>query len=490
MNRYDDSRIEQLRIPPQSIDAEQAVLGGIMLAHDGYAAVRGIVCAEDFYRRDHRLIFQAISELDEKKRPYDAVTLGEWFGSLGIGEEVDGGAYLIELASSTPSAANIVAYAHIVKDKATLRKAIDVGTAIVNAGFHPDGRSSDEVLALAQGLVGGLYQDTPDEMMPGFDAVEATVKRVKDRREIREISGSAIAGISCGIHDLDEKINGLEGGGLYVIAGRPGMGKSTLAQNMAEHIAMKLKKPVDIFSYEMPEWQYTERMIIAESGLQSSLVRCGNLNDADWDQFRRAANRVSAAPWNIAMPKTRDARHIGNQARRLHAKKKRGAIIVDYLQLLKFATKGNRNDEIGEITGSLKQLAMDLDCPVIVLAQLNRELEKREDKRPVLGDLRDSGSIEQDADVVLFVYRDDYYNKNSKFSGTAEIIIGKQRSGESGDMVRVACDLPRYRFSQLPFDWEPPRSDEPIAGPTSTPHKLGQGRRKPAASPRDAAAGE
>jgi len=490
MTRYDDGRIEGLRIPPQSIEAEQNVIGGAMLAADGFAKIAGAVSADDFYRRDHQLIFQAIEELADKRQPIDWVTIGAWFEAQGLSEMVGGGSYLVDVASNTASAANIVAYAKIVKDNSILRKAVNAGTEIVNAAFSPDGRDVDEILAFAHGQVADLYQSTPDEMMPSYEAVAMTVKRIEERRTHRIETGSAIAGISTGIHDLDIEINGLEGGCLYFIGGRPGMGKSTLAQNIAEYIPMQLKKPADIFTYEMPEHQYTERMIVSQSRISSRLVRTGEIDEVDWAEFRRAANRVSAAPWCIGMPKTRDARYIFNQSRRAHARKKRGVIIVDYLQLLTFPGAENRNGEISKITGGLKQLAINLNVPVVVLSQLSRDIEKRADKRPMLSDLRDSGSIEQDADVVMFLYRDDYYNKESRYAGTAEIIIAKQRNGEAGRTVRVGCDLSRFRFSQLSMDWEPLRLESAPSGSTSATRASGFGRRKKPGEQRDAAAGE
>jgi replicative DNA helicase len=453
-------------VPPHNVDAEQAVLGGLMLARDAYGRIADRLSPDDFYRADHRMIFEAIRALAESKppQPYDAVTLGNWFEARGQDEAVAGGAYLVELASTTPSAANIEAYAAIVRDKAQMRRIIDAGTRMVGTAFQPEGRDSLEVIAAAQADLSGILQSEPEDMLEGCDAADQAMAAIRKRRDEKPTDGSqSIAGLSTGIADLDAEINGLEGGFVYVIAGRPGMGKSTLAQNFAEAVAIKQRRAVDLFTYEMPVKQYTERMLCSQSGVSSGRLRRADLEDVDMRELERARVRLSASPWRIAMPNTRNVRFVCAQSRRKHSQTRRGLIVVDYLQLMQADTRArrydSRNDEITQISGALKQLAVELNVPVVVLSQLSREVEKRADKRPQMADLRDSGAIEQDADVILFVYRDEYYNRDSRDAGTAEIIIGKQRSGPSGHTVRVKCDMQTFRFSQLPFDWEPARRE-------------------------------
>lgn len=465
MARRDHHEADFVRVPPHHAEAEQAVLGGLMLAPDAYARIADRLSPEDFYRADHRAIFEAIRALSESKpaKPCDAVTVGEWMEARGLGDNVSG-AYLIELSNTTPSAANIEAYAAIVRDKAQLRRVIDAGARMIDSAYRPDGRDSLEVIASGQADLSGILQSVPEDMLEGCDAADLAMDAIRKRREQKPIDGTqSIAGLSTGIADLDAEINGLEPGFVYVIAGRPGMGKSTLAQNFAEAVAIRQRRAVDIYTYEMPVKQYTERMLCSQSGVSSGRLRRADLEDVDMRELERARTRLSATPWRIAMPKSRNVRFVCAQSRRKHAQSRRGLVVIDYLQLMEADTRArrydSRNDEITQISGSLKQLAIDLNAPVVVLSQLSREVEKRADKRPQMSDLRDSGAIEQDADVILFVYRDEYYNRDSRDAGTAEIIIGKQRSGPSGHTVRVKCDMPTYRFSQLPFDWEPARRE-------------------------------
>ena len=481
MNRFDDSHIEQLRIPPQSIEAEQAVIGGLMLAPKSLDLVADALEESDFYRCDHQLIWRAIKWLAKRSRPFDAVTLGEWFDSQGLGEYVAGGAYLVELASTTPSAANIAAYAEIVREKSTRRKLIEIGTGIVNEAFEPNGRPSVELVGNAQTQVGGLLSSEPCDL----ESVVPVMQRVFDSLQDRYQRGGSIQGLSTGIsQDFDELLNGL-GPGLYVLAARPKMGKTTLAQNIAEYIALKHGKAVAVFSMEMQAEALGERMLASQGDISASALRSGQLDDVDWANVSDTIRKLRNAPIFISRPRNARVEHIVAQAKRQHAKTPLGLIVVDYLQLIQTAGD-NRAQGLGEVTRSLVLLAHELKVPVLLLSQLNRDLERRPDKRPIPADLRDSGAIEQDADAVIFIYDDEVYHPGSPYAGTAELIVALQRNGPSG-MVRVLRRKDRFRFERLPEFWQPARpdpSDEPA------PRPRGFRKPKPSASPRDAAAGD
>ncbi|KAF1710056.1 replicative DNA helicase [Pseudoxanthomonas kalamensis DSM 18571] len=428
-----DARIEQLRVPPHSIEAEQAVLGGLMLAPEAYDRVGDKLTANDFYRRDHQLIFRAIAELAEKNLPYDAVTLGDWFNSKGLGEQVAGGAYLIELASTTPSAANIVAYAEIVRDKAVMRKLIEVGTGIVNDGFQPDGRESAELLASAEQQVFAIAE-AGARGRSDFTPVNAALKEAFDVLQDRFNNGGNITGLPTGYHEFDEMTAGLQPTDLLILAARPSMGKTTLALNMAEYAAMKSKKAVAVFSMEMSASQLALRLISSVGRVNATRLRTGQLEDEDWSRVTSAIRLLREVKVFIDDTPALSPDVLRSKARRLKREHDLGLIVIDYLQLMAVpGNNENRATEISEISRSLKALAKELNVPVVALSQLNRSLETRTDKRPVMADLRESGAIEQDADVIVFIYRDEYYNKeNSPDKGLAEIIIGKQRNGPTG----------------------------------------------------------
>jgi replicative DNA helicase len=452
----DDHRVEHLRMPPQSIEAEQAVLGGLMLAPKAWDEVAELLSEDSFYRRDHRLIWRAISHLHERCRPFDAVTLAEWFESQGLGEHVARGAYLVELASTTPSAANIRAYAEIVADKARMRRLIEVGTDMVNAGFSPDGRSSIELIGAAQTQVSGLLADQPCDLEP----VAPVMQRVFDRLTERFNRGGGIDGLTTGFGEFDELLNGLKPG-LYVLAARPKMGKTTLAQNIAEYVALHHRKPVAVFSLEMQAEAIGDRMLSSIGDVDANRIRRGELDDADWANVTAAMRKLRGAQIFVSRPKNARVEHVSAQARRQHARTPLGLIVLDYLQLM-HAPGDNRSQAIGDVSRALTLLAHELSVPVLLLSQLNRELERRPDKRPIPSDLRDSGAIEQDADAVIFIYRDEWYEKASRYAGTAEIIVALQRNGPPG-MVRLKYRPDRFRFENLPMDWEPapvPASDE------------------------------
>ncbi len=451
-NDRGDSRIEQLRVPPQSVEAEQAVLGGLMLAPDAFDRIADQLTDNDFYRRDHQLIFRAIRELAERSRPYDAVTLGEWFESQGLAEQVAGGAYLVELASTTPSAANIVAYAEIVRDKAVLRQLIEVGTGIVNDGFQPEGRDSGELLAKAEQEVFAIAE-AGARGRSDFTSVHKALSEAFDVLQTRYASGGSVTGLPTGYTEFDDMTAGLQPTDLVILAARPSMGKTTLALNMAEYAAMRTKKTVAVFSMEMSASQLALRLISSVGRVNATRLRTGQLEDEDWSRVTSAIRMLREVKVFIDDTPALSPEVLRSKARRLKREHDLGLIVIDYLQLMAVpGNQENRATEISEISRSLKALAKELNVPVIALSQLNRSLETRTDKRPVMADLRESGAIEQDADMIVFIYRDDYYNKeNSPDKGLAEIIIGKQRSGPTG-----SCKLKFFgeytRFDNLSHD--------------------------------------
>ncbi|MFT4178235.1 MAG: replicative DNA helicase [Thermomonas sp.] len=428
-----DQRVEQLRVPPQSVEAEQAVLGGLMLDPMAFDRVAGQLIDEDFYRRDHQLIYRAIRELVEKRRPCDAVTVGEWFDSQGLSEQVAGGAYLVELASSTPSAANIMAYAEIVRDKAIQRKLIDVGTAIVNDGFQPEGRDSAELLAKAEQDVFAIAEGHArgkQDFIPIRKALHHAFDLVQKRFE----NGGGITGLPTGYAEFDQMTAGLQPTDLIILAARPAMGKTTLALNIAEYAALQSKKAVAVFSMEMSADQLAMRLISSLGRVNARRLKTGELEDEDWPRVNSAIGLLRDTRVFIDDTPALSPDVLRAKSRRLKREHDLGLIVIDYLQLMQVpGNNENRATEISEISRSLKALAKELNVPVIALSQLNRSLETRTDKRPVMADLRESGAIEQDADMIVFIYRDEYYNKeNSPDKGLAEIIIGKHRNGEVG----------------------------------------------------------
>jgi len=447
-----EQRVDQLRVPPQSVEAEQAVLGGLMLAPDAYDRVADQLNDQDFYRRDHQLIFRAIRELAEKGKPFDAVTLGEWFESMGQSELVAGGAYLIELASTTPSAANIVAYAEIVRDKAVLRQLIEVGTTIVNDGFQPDGRESGEILASAEQQVFAIAE-AGAKGKTDFTAMNKALSEAFDVLQTRYAAGGSVTGLPTGYTEFDEMTAGLQPTDLLILAARPAMGKTTFALNIAEHAAIRTKKAVAVFSMEMSASQLALRLISSNGRVNAQRLRSGQLEDEDWSRVTSAIRMLKEAKIFIDDTPGLSPEALRAKARRLKREHDLGLVVIDYLQLMSVpGNNENRATEISEISRGLKHLAKELNVPVIALSQLNRSLETRADKRPVMADLRESGAIEQDADVIVFIYRDDYYNKeNSPDKGLAEIIIGKQRNGPTGS-VKLKFFGEYTRFDNLSHD--------------------------------------
>ena len=437
--------VEQLKVPPHSIEAEQSVLGGLLLSPGAWDQVADIVVESDFYREDHRLIFRAISELHDNSRPTDAVTVTEWFESHGQTEMIDGGAYIGQLVDATPSAANILAYADIVREKSILRSLIEVGTEVAAGAYTSDGRDSQTLLEDAERLIFAIA-DKGSRRGAGFVSVQDSIKEAIDRiQELHEQEGE-ITGVATGYKDFDQMTAGLHGSDLVIVAGRPAMGKTSFAMNIAEHAAIKHKVPVAIFSMEMSSLQLVMRLFASLGQIDMKSLRTGQLRENDWPKLTSAMNLLQKSHIFIDETPALSPSELRARARRLKREHDVGVIVVDYLQLMAVpGTRENRATEIAEISRSLKALAKELHVPVIALSQLNRSLEQRPNKRPVMADLRESGSIEQDADLIVFIYRDEVYNPDTPEKGKAEIIIGKHRNGATGT-VNLAFQGQWVRF--------------------------------------------
>ncbi len=427
--------IENLKVPPHSIEGEQAVLGGLLLSPLAWDLVADVVTEIDFYREDHRLIFRAIHELNDRSKPCDAVTVTEWFEAHGKADQIDGGSYINQLTSSTPSAANVKAYAEIVREKSVLRQLIDVGSEIVSGVFASDGRDSKELLEAAERKIFAIAEQG---MRAGLDfvTVQATIKEAIEKiQELHEFEGE-ITGIPTGFKDFDKLTAGLQPSDLIIIAGRPAMGKTTLAMNIAEHAAIKHAVPVAIFSMEMSSLQLVMRLFSSLGQIDQTRLRTGSLDDLDWPKLTSAMNLLHKSRIFIDETPSLSPSELRARARRLKRKHDIGLIVVDYIQLMSVpGTKENRATEVAEISRSLKAIAKELCVPVVAVSQLNRALEQRPNKRPIMADLRESGSLEQDADLIIFIYRDEVYNDETPDKGKAEIIIGKHRNGPTGKII-------------------------------------------------------
>ncbi len=427
--------VENLKVPPHSIEAEQAVLGGLLLSSRAWDEVADIITEADFYREDHRQIFRAIHELSDGGKPCDAVTVTEWFESRDLVDQIDGGAYISQLASSTPSAANVKAYAEIVREKSILRQLIDVGAEITSASFSSEGRDSRELLEEAERRVFAIG-DQGLRTGSSFVSVQDTLKEAIEKiQELHEFEGE-ITGTHTGFKDFDKLTAGLQDSDLIIVAGRPAMGKTTLAMNIAEHAAIKHDIPIAIFSMEMSALQLVMRLFSSLGQIDQTRLRTGSLDELDWPKLTMAMNLLHKSHIFIDETPSLSPAELRARARRLKREHNIGMIVVDYLQLMAVpGSKENRATEIAEISRSLKAIAKELHLPVVALSQLNRALEQRPNKRPVMADLRESGSIEQDADLIVFIYRDEVYNDESPEKGKAEIIIGKHRNGPTDTVV-------------------------------------------------------
>ena len=442
------SVVETPKVPPHSLEAEQSVLGGLMLSSMAWDQVADKVVVADFYREDHRLIFQAITDLHENSRPCDAVTVTEWFQSHGKADVIDGGNYISQLANNTPSAANVGAYADIVREKSILRNLIDVGAQITSSAFAADGRESKSLLEEAERLVFAIA-DKGTRGGSGFVSVQDTLKEAMAKIEELNAFEGDITGIPTGFQDLDRFTAGLQPSDLIIVAGRPAMGKTTFAMNLAENAAIKHGKSVAVFSMEMASLQLVMRLFSSLGQIEQGRIRTGSLDDSDWPKLTSAMNLLHKSKIFIDDTPALSPAELRARARRLKREHDIDMIVVDYLQLMAVPdTRENRATEIAEISRSLKTIAKELNVPVVALSQLNRSLEQRPNKRPIMADLRESGSIEQDADLILFIYRDEIYNKDTGEKGKAEIIIGKHRNGSTGT-VELAFQGPWLRFVNL-----------------------------------------
>lgn len=445
-----DAAMAKLKMPPHSIDAEQAVLGGLMLDNKAWDQIVDRITEKHFYRRDHQLIFRAMSKLMEESQPLDVITVSEALQKNESQTDV-GLAYLGELAKNTPSAANIAAYADIVYERAVLRELITVGTQITESAFDPQGRASVEILDDAEKKVFDIAERGTRGSGP--EGVRSIVARAIDNIEKRFQDNTIITGISTGFSDLDRLTTGLQPGDLVVVAGRPSMGKTLLGMNIAEHAAIRSQKAALVFSMEMPGESLVMRMLSSLGRIDQNRLRTGKLVEEDWTRLTSAVAMLSGAKLYIDETPALTPMELRARARRVAREKdKLGLIVVDYLQLMRGQSNTeNRTAEISEISRSLKTLAKELHVPIIALSQLNRSLEQRPNKRPVMSDIRESGAIEQDADLIVFIYRDEVYNDDSPDKGTAEIIIGKQRNGPIGT-VRLTFLGQYARFENFMTD--------------------------------------
>ena len=429
-----DYSLDSLKVPPNSIQAEQSVLGGLMLDNQTWDSIADKVVEIDFYRRSHQLIFRKIEELAEKQIPFDVITLSDALKVIGELENVGGLAYLIMLAKDTPSAANITAYANIVRERSILRQLIHIGTQISDSAFNTEGRDTAELLENAERQVFQIAEQRQRGQSGGFIPIKSLLANAVDKIETLFEQEGAITGAGTGFTDFDELTSGLQPADLIIVAGRPSMGKTTIAMNMAENIALKGNKPVAVFSMEMPGDSLAMRMMSSLGRIDQHKVRTGKLDDDDWPRLTSAINLLAGTQLFIDDSPALSPTEVRARARRLAREHGQlGLIVVDYLQLMQSPSSGeNRVQQISDISRGLKALAKELNVPVVALSQLNRNLEQRPNKRPVMSDLRDSGAIEQDADLIVFVYRDEVYNEDSPDKGIAEIIIGKQRNGPLG----------------------------------------------------------
>ncbi|CAO1667575.1 replicative DNA helicase [Salinicola sp. NYA28a] len=447
-----DQETAQLKVPPHSLEAEQSVLGGLMLDNSSWDTVSERLVADDFYRHEHRLTFNAMAELAEGAHPLDVVTLSEALERRDQLESVGGLAYLAELARNTPSASNIRAYADIVRERATLRKLIQASRQIADSAYSPEGRLPDELVNEAERLVFQISESRPKFGGP-IGMSQLLTKAVDRIDELFNMKGQ-MTGISTGFRDLDDMTSGLQPSDLVIIAGRPSMGKTTFAMNLVEHAVVSNDKPVIVFSMEMPAESLMLRMLSSLGRIDQTRVRTGQLEDEDWPRLTSAVNLLKDRQLFIDDTPALSPNELRSRVRRIAREHGNiGLVMIDYLQLMQVpGLSENRTAEISEISRSLKGIAKEFNCPVVSLSQLNRSLEQRPNKRPVMSDLRESGAIEQDADVIAFVYRDEVYNTdNPDNKGLAELIIGKQRNGPIGT-VHMAFIGKYTRFEDLAPD--------------------------------------
>ena len=447
-----DQQIAQLRIPPHSMEAESSVLGGLLLDNKSWEQVADLLSEGVFYRYEHRQVYLAIQALINASRPADVITVYEHLQSIGKAEEVGGLGYLNSLAQYVPSASNIRRYAEIVRERAILRKLVTASDEIATNAFNTQGKPVPQILDEAEQKIFQIGEEG-SRLKQGFQSMDQLAVILLDRVNQMADSPNDITGVPSGFVDFDKMTSGMQAGDLIVLAARPSMGKTALAINIAEHVALNEGLPVAVFSMEMGASQLAIRIVGSIGRIDQQRLRTGKLNQEEWPRLAEAIEKLRNISLHIDETPSLTPMELRANARRLaRTCGKLGLIVVDYLQLMSGNTSSNNGDnratEIGEISRGLKMLAKELQCPVIALSQLNRSVETRTDKRPMMSDLRESGAIEQDADVIMFIYRDDYYNKDSKEPGVAEIIIGKHRNGPTGT-VKLAFLKPLTRFESL-----------------------------------------
>ena len=445
-----DRQVAQLRTPPHSIEAESSVLGGLLLDNGAWERVGDLLKEADFYRYEHKLVFAAIGSLIESNKPADVITVDEHLKNQGKAEEAGGLVYLNSLAQYVPSAGNIRRYAEIVRERSILRKLVAASDEISTSAFNPQGKAVEKILDEAEQKIFRIGEEG-SRLKQGFQGMESLVVQLLDRVEEMSQNPNDITGVPTGFYDLDRMTSGFQAGDMIVLAARPSMGKTAFAVNIAEHVALNEGLPVAIFSMEMGASQLAVRIVGSIGRLDQGHLRTGKLTDEEWPRLTEAVEKLRNISLHIDETPSLTPTELRASARRLARQcGKLGLIVVDYLQLMTGSSSNgeNRATELGEISRGLKMLAKELQCPVIALSQLNRSVETRTDKRPMMSDLRESGAIEQDADVIMFIYRDDYYNKDSKEPGVAEVIIGKQRNGPTGT-IKLAFLKNLTRFESL-----------------------------------------
>jgi replicative DNA helicase len=449
-NSSADRQIAQLRVPPHSIEAESSVLGGLLLDNGAWDRMGDLLVDGDFYRHEHKLIYAAVGGLINASKPADVITVFERLQSLGKADEIGGLVYLNSLAQYVPSASNIRRYAEIVRERSILRKLVSASDEIATNAFNPQGKAVDKILDEAEQKIFNIGEEG-SRMKQGFQSMDALVVELLDRVTEMAENPNDITGVRTGFHDFDKMTSGLQPGDMIVLAARPSMGKTSLAINIAEHVALNEGLPVAVFSMEMGASQLAVRIVGSIGRIDQGHLRTGKLSDEEWPRLTEAIEKLRTVSLHIDETPGLSTSELRANARRLARQYGRlGLIVVDYLQLMSTSTSGdeNRATAVGEISRGLKMLAKELKCPVIALSQLSRGVESRTDKRPMMSDLRESGAIEQDADIIMFIYRDDYYDKNSKEPGVAEVIISKHRNGPTGT-IKLAFLKPITKFENL-----------------------------------------
>ncbi len=451
VNHPVDEQVARLRVPPHSLEAESSVLGGLLLDNTAWDRVADLVKDGDFYRHEHALVYAAIAQLINASKPADVITVFEQLRDHGKAEEVGGLVYLNSLAQYVPSAANIRRYAEIVRERAILRKLVTVSDEIATNAFNPQGRPVAKILDEAEQKIFNIGEEG-SRMKQGFQGMDTLVVDLMDRVQEMADNPNDITGVPTGFYDLDRMTAGFQAGDMIVLAARPSMGKTALAINIAEHVALNEGLPVAVFSMEMGAAQLAVRIVGSIGRINQTHLRNGKLTDDEWPRLAEAIEKLRNISLHIDETPGLTPSELRSNARRLARQcGKLGLIVVDYLQLMSGSSSSsneNRATELGEISRGLKMLAKELQCPVIALSQLNRSVETRTDKRPMMSDLRESGAIEQDADIIMFIYRDEYYNKDTKEPGVAEVIIGKQRNGPTGT-VKLTFLNQLTRFESL-----------------------------------------